>query len=115
MQIMAIDLNNVYVIDVNDGINANLGWEICSEFRGILQLFQFRTFWTPEFSSKFYLNDCKICSCQFVTRSCQFGILSRHWFFQFHALENVPAFFLAHQHHIYLFWVPTNITSTHFE
>jgi hypothetical protein len=23
MQIMAIDLNNVYVIDVNDGINAN--------------------------------------------------------------------------------------------
>ncbi len=34
-----------------------------------------------------------MCSCQFGTRSCQFGILSRHQFFQFHESENVPAFF----------------------
>jgi hypothetical protein len=34
-----------------------LGWEIRSEFRKIPRLFQFRTFWTPEFSSEFYFSD----------------------------------------------------------
>jgi hypothetical protein len=42
-----------------------LGWEIHSEFRGIPRLFRFRTFWTPEFSSEFYLSDRKMCSRQF--------------------------------------------------
>ncbi len=37
----------------------SLGWEIRSEFRGILQLFWFRTSWTPEFSSEFYFSDRK--------------------------------------------------------
>ncbi len=32
-----------------------LGWGIRSEFRGIPRLFQFQTFWTPEFSSEFYI------------------------------------------------------------
>ncbi len=39
-----------------------LGWEIHSEFRRILQLIQFRTFWTLEFSSEFYFSDRKMCS-----------------------------------------------------
>jgi hypothetical protein len=57
-----------------------------------------------EFSSEFNFSDRKLCSCQFVTHSCWFGTLSHHPFFQFHASENVPAFF----------W-PANITSTCFE
>ncbi len=67
----------------------NLGWEIRSEFCKILQLFQFRTFWTPEFSSDFF-SDRKMCSCQFTTPSCRFGILSHNWFFWFHESEKVP-------------------------
>jgi hypothetical protein len=47
------------------GGDVQLGWEICSEFRGILQLFQFWTFWTPEFSSEFYFFNRKMCSRQF--------------------------------------------------
>jgi hypothetical protein len=69
----------------------HLGWEIHSEFRGIPRLFQFWTFWTPEFSSEFYFSDLKMCSCQFWTRFFWFGILSHHQLFQFHELENVPA------------------------
>ena len=42
-----------------------LGWEIHSEFRGILQFFQFWTFWILEFSLEFYFSDCKMCSRQF--------------------------------------------------
>ncbi len=42
-----------------------LGWEIRSEFRGIPRLFQFWTFWTPEFLSEFYFSDRKMCSRQF--------------------------------------------------
>ncbi len=45
----------------------SLGWEIHSEFRGIPRFFQFRTFWTPEFSSEFYFSDRKMCSRQFTT------------------------------------------------
>ncbi len=33
--------------------NQKLGWEMHSKFHGIPQLIQFRTFWTPEFSSEF--------------------------------------------------------------
>ncbi len=57
---------------------AGLGWEICLEFRGIPRLFQFWTFWTPEFSSEFYFSDRKMCSLQFRTRFFRFGIPSRH-------------------------------------
>ncbi len=42
-----------------------LGWEIRLQFRGIPQLFRFRTFWTPDFSSEFYFSDRKMCSRQF--------------------------------------------------
>jgi hypothetical protein len=72
-----------------------LGWEIRSEFHGIPQLFQFWTFSTPEFSSEFHFSDCKICSCQFGTRSRQFEILSCHRFFQFHKSEHVPVIFVC--------------------
>ncbi len=75
-----------------------------SEFRGIPWLFQFRTFWTPEFSSKIYFSDPKMFSRQFVTHSCRFGMLSRDRFFQFHESENIPAFF----------FLPAIITSTCF-
>ncbi len=68
-----------------------LGWEIRSEFHGILQLIQFWTFWTPEFSSEFYFSDHKMCSCQFWTRFTWFGILSHHQFFRFHESEKIPA------------------------
>ncbi len=82
-----------------------IGWEIRSEFRRIPQLFQSRTFSTPEFSSELHFSDRKICCRWFRTRSCQFVILSHHQFFQFHESENVPA----------LFFGPPKITSTHFE
>ncbi len=42
-----------------------LGWEIHLEFRGIPGLIQFWTFWNPEFSSKFYFSNRKMCSRQF--------------------------------------------------
>ncbi len=74
-----------------------LGWEICSEFRIIPQLFRFRTFWTPEFSLKF--SDRKMCSGKFRTHSHWFGILSRHQFFQFYESENVPAIFVSGKWH----------------
>ncbi len=45
----------------------SLGWEIRLEFCGIPRLIQFRTFWTPEFSSEFYFSDLKMCSRQFWT------------------------------------------------
>ncbi len=45
-----------------------LGWEIHSEFRRILRLIQFRTFWTPEFSSESYFSNPKMCSRQFWTQ-----------------------------------------------
>ncbi len=70
-----------------------LGWEIHSEFCVILQLFQFWTFWTPEFSLEFYFSNRKMFSHQFWTRFLWFGILSCHWFFRFHESKNVPAFF----------------------
>ncbi len=70
-----------------------------SEFRGIPRLFQFRTFWTPEFSSEFYFSDRKMCSCQFWTRFFQFGILSRHRLFRFHESENVPALNVSGEWH----------------
>ncbi len=89
-----------------------LSWEIRSEFRGIPQLFQFQTFWTPEFSSEFYFSDRKMCSRQFVTYSRRFRILSHHQLFRFHELENVPAFFLAHHYHIYSFWVVVEMAAT---
>ncbi len=43
-----------------------------------------------------------MCSRQFWTRFLWFGILSRHQFFQFHELENVPAIsiFLARHKNI---------------
>ncbi len=44
-------------------------------------------------------SDHKICSRQFVTRSCRFRILSRHWFFRFHELENVTAIFVSGEGH----------------
>jgi hypothetical protein len=40
-----------------------------------------------------------MCSCQFVTHSCQFGILSRNQFFQFYESENVPAIFVSGEWH----------------
>jgi hypothetical protein len=58
-----------------------------------------------------HFSNRKRCSPQFVTHSCRFGILSYHWFFQFHASENIPAFFLARQHLIYLFWADANLTA----
>jgi hypothetical protein len=45
------------------------------------------------FSSEFNFSNCKMCSHQFGTQSCQFRILSHHRFFQFHELENLPTFF----------------------
>ncbi len=68
-----------------------LGWEIYLEFHGIPGLFQFWTFWSPEFSSEFYFFDCKMCSRQFWTHFFQFGILFCHRFFWFRESENVPA------------------------
>ncbi len=62
-----------------------------------------RPFWTPEFSSEFYFSDRKMCSRQFATRSLRFGILSRHWFFQFHESENFPA--------ISIFWPAQKMSS----
>ncbi len=80
-------------------INCRLGWEIHSEFRWIPQLFQFWTFWTLEFPSEFYFSDCKMCSLQFWTYFFRFRILSRHWLFQFHELENVPAINVSGEWH----------------
>ncbi len=77
----------------------SLGWEIHLEFCWILRLIQFRTFWTPEFSSEFYFFDCKMCSCQFWTRFLRFRILSRHRFFRFHEWENVPAIYVSGKWH----------------
>ncbi len=68
-----------------------LGWKIHLGFRRIPQLFWFWTFWTPEFSSEFYFSDCKMCSRQFWTHFFWFGILSCHWLFRFHELENIHA------------------------
>ncbi len=76
-----------------------LGWEICSEFCGIPQLFRIRTFWTPEFLSEFYISDRKMCYPQFRTSSCRFGILSRHQFFQSHESENVSTIFVCGKWH----------------
>jgi hypothetical protein len=42
------------VVIVSNIGNEQLGWEIRSEFCRILRLLQFRTFWTPDFSSEFY-------------------------------------------------------------
>jgi hypothetical protein len=44
----------------------------------------------------------KMCSRQFWTRFLRFGILSCHWFFQIHELENIPAIiiFLARHENI---------------
>jgi hypothetical protein len=36
-----------------------------------------------------------MCSGQFGTLSCRFGMLSHHHFFQFHEMKKVPAFFLV--------------------
>ncbi len=77
----------------------NLGWEIRSELHGIPRLFQFRTFWTPKFSSEFYFSDCKMCSRQFWTRFFRFRILSCHQLFQFHESENVPAINVSGEWH----------------
>ncbi len=45
-----------------------------------------------------------MCSGQFGIRSLWFGIISRHQFFQFHELENIPTIiFLAHQYNSYLY------------
>ncbi len=89
------------------GITCKLGWEIRSEFRGILQLFQFWTFWTPEFSLEFYFSDRKMCSHQICTRFFLFGILSCHQLFWFHESENVPAINVSGK------WHPILIYSTH--
>ncbi len=70
---------------------SHLGWDLHSEFRGIPQLFQFWTFWTPKFSSEFYFSDCKMCSRQFWTRFFRFGILSHHRLFRFDESKDVPA------------------------
>jgi hypothetical protein len=77
----------------------NLGWEIHSGFHGIPRLFQFRTFWTPEFSSEFYFSDHKMCSHQFRTHFSRFGILSQYRLFRFHESENVPAINVSGEWH----------------
>ncbi len=116
--------------DSNDG---NLDREIRSEFHRILQLLRFRTFCTPEFSSEFNFSDYKICSRRFATQSRWFGILSCHWFFQFHSSENVPAicqwhvasnfktqctnsFFVHHRHHTAhnIYQIHTNLWKPYF-
>ncbi len=82
-----------------DEVYLQLGWEIHLEFRGIPWLIQFRTFWTPEFSSGFYFSDRKMCSRQFWTRLLRFRILSCLRFFQFHESENVPAIYVSGEWH----------------
>ncbi len=76
-----------------------LGWEICSELREILWLIWFWTFWTPKFSSEFYLSDRKMCFRQFWTHFFWFGILSHHLFFRNHESENIPAISIFSAHH----------------
>ncbi len=55
-----------------------------------------RPFGTPEFSSEFHFTDRKTCSHQLWRLTRQFKILSCHWFFQFHASENIPTIFMLH-------------------
>ncbi len=61
--------------------------------------FQFQTLWTLEFSSELYFSNHKMYSRQFGTCSPQFKILSRHRFFKFHELENVPAIHVSGKWH----------------
>ena len=82
-----IGLSGIFLI-TDDVI---LGWKIRSESGRIPQLFRFRIFRTPEFSSEFYFSDCKMCSRQLGTRSLRFGILSHHQFFWFHESKHFPA------------------------
>jgi hypothetical protein len=100
--IFFLDLMSILMMKV---LLCKLGWEICLESHGILRLIQFRTFWTPEFSSKFYFSDRKMCSRQIWTHYFLFGILFCHLFFQYHELENVPAIsiFLARHENIQLY------------
>jgi hypothetical protein len=95
------------------GIHRDLGWEIHSEFRGILRSIWFRTFWTPEFSLEFYFSDRKMCSSQFWSHFFRFRMLSRHLFFQFHESENVPAMFVSSEwHQILIINAPTLFVHT---
>ncbi len=64
LQLMQYWKNESFSLKLTNTV-IGLGWEIRSEFHGILQLFRFWTFWTPEFSSEFYFYDRKMCSRQF--------------------------------------------------
>ncbi len=98
---MSLALGQVWIPQLH--LKRVLGWEIRLELRWIPWLFQFWTFWTPEFSSEFYFLIIKMCSRQFWTHFLRFRILSCHWFFRFHESENIPA--------ITIFWPAKKISS----